>query len=222
MRILIVGDDPQLGLGLQAGLRREGLAADWVKDGDAAEHALRMDRFDLLVLDPGLPDRDGLALLRKLRDEGVSIPVLILTAREAVSDLVAGPDAGADDYLAKPFNLDEVSGRIRALARKSRTQPAPLLRAGDLKLDRIRRRVTIKNRQVSLSRKEYALLEALIDSPDQAVSRARLQASAYDWKAEIESNAIEVHIHNLRRKIGRDRILTVRGIGYQVVSKPGA
>lgn len=221
MRILIVGDDPQLGLGLQTGLRREGLAADWVKDGDAAEHALRMDRFDLLVLDPGLPDRDGLALLRKLRDEGVGIPVLILTAREAVSDLMAGPDTGADDYLAKPFNLDEVSGRIRALARKSRTQPAPLLRAGDLKLDRIRRRVTIKNRQVSLSRKEYALLEALIDSPDQAVSRARLQANAYDWKAEIESNAIEVHIHNLRRKIGRDRILTVRGIGYQVVSKPG-
>ena len=222
MRVLIVEDDSLLGPGLQTGLRQDGYAADWVQDADAAEHALRLEHFDVMALDLGLPGRDGLALLRELRSKGVCIPVLILTARDAISDRVAGLDAGADDYLVKPFNLDELSARIRALARRSRVQSAPLLQAGGLVLDTVRRQVTLGRRRLSLSRKEYALLEALMSNPDHVVRRARLQATAYDWQEDVESNALEVHIHNLRRKIGKERILTVRGVGYQLVSAPGA
>ena len=219
MRILIVDDDPQLGLGLQDGLRRDGCSADWVKDADAAKQALRIDHFDVLVLDLALPERDDLSLLRELRQEGLTIPVLLLTSREFVSNRISGLDAGADDCLNKPFSLDELSARIRALARRSSVQTALLLRAGDLELDTVRHRVTVKHEEVDLSPKEYALLEALIGSPDQAVPRDRLQATAYDLPQEVESNAMEVHIHNLRRKIGKERILTVRGVGYQMVSK---
>jgi two-component system, OmpR family, response regulator QseB len=222
MRILIVEDDASLGAGLKTGLGQDGYAADWVQDADAAEHALRLDHFDLMVLDLGLPGRDGLALLRDLRRGGYCQPVLILTARDEVEDRIAGLDSGGDDYLVKPFDLDELSARIRALTRRSRGQPAPSVRAGDLVLDTATRQVILGDRPVCLSPKEYALLEALINSADEVVLRSRLLATAYGWQDEVESNALEVHIHNLRRKLGTQRILTVRGVGYQLVSAPPA
>jgi DNA-binding response OmpR family regulator len=218
MRILIVEDDALLGSGLKTGLGQDGYAADWVHDADAAEHALRVEYFDLVVLDLGLPGRDGLALLRDLRRKGVDLPVLILTARDAVADRVAGLDAGGDDFLGKPFDLDELSARIRALTRRCCGQSASLMRAGDLALDTAGRQVTLGHRSLCLSPKEYSLLEALISNADQVVPRSRLQATAYGWQDDVESNALDVHIHNLRRKLGRQRILTVRGVGYQLVS----
>ena len=220
MRILVVEDDPLLGPGLQVGLRQDGHVVDWVRDADAAEHALRVEHFDLLVLDLGLPHRDGLTLLRDLRNGGVCLPVLILTARNSVSDRVAGLDAGADDYLVKPFDLDELGARARALARRNRGHAGPTLAAGDLALDTVRREVTLGRRSLCLPPREYALLEALIGEADQVVSRERLQAAVYGWRQDPEGNPLEVHIHHLRRKLGKQRILTVRGVGYRLVSEP--
>ncbi len=222
MRILIVEDDASLGAGLKTGLGQDGYAADWVQDAAAAEHALRLEHFDLVVLDLGLPGRDGLALLRDLRRDGFCLPVLILTARDAVAERVAGLDAGADDYLIKPCDLDELSARIRALRRRSQGNSGSVLRVGDLTLDSVGRQVTLGDRLLCLSPREYALLETLLGSPDQVVPRARLQAATYGWGDEVESNALEVHIHHLRRKLGKDRIQTVRGVGYRLVSGPGA
>ncbi len=218
MRILIVEDDTLLGPGLKTGLGQDGYAADWVQDAEAAEHALRIEHFDLLVLDLGLPGRDGLSLLRDLRRDGFCLPVLILTARDAVADRVAGLDAGGDDFLIKPFDLDELSARIRALTRRSQGQPGPLTRFGDLALDTTRRQASLGHRTLCLSPKEYILLEALIRSADQVVSRAQLQSSAYGWQDDVESNTLDVHIHNLRRKLGKDRIVTVRGVGYRLIA----
>jgi two-component system, OmpR family, response regulator len=218
MRILIVEDDAQLAMGLKAGLGQDGYAADWVQNAEAAEHAIRTEHFDLVVLDLGLPGRDGLALLGDLRRDGLCIPVLILTARDAVADRVAGLDAGGDDFLAKPFDLDELNARIRALTRRSRGQPGPLMQCGDLTLDAARRQAILGQQRLCLSPKEYVLLEALISSAEQVVPRAQLQATAYGWQDEVESNALDVHIHNLRRKLGKERILTVRGVGYRLVS----
>ena len=222
MRILIVEDDALLGAGLKTGLGQDGYAADWVRDAAAAEHALHLDHFDLVVLDLGLPGRDGLTLLRDLRRDGFCLPILILTARDAVASRVEGLDAGADDYMVKPCDLNELSARIRALVRRSHGQSASLVRIGDLVLDTAKRQVTIGERPVCLSPKEYALLEALINNADEVVSRARLQATAYGWQDEVESNVLDVHMHNLRRKLGGQRILTVRGVGYQLVSDPHA
>jgi two-component system, OmpR family, response regulator QseB len=222
MRILIVEDNASLGAGLKTGLGQDGYAADWVRDASAAEHALRLEHFDLMVLDLGLPGRDGLALLRDLRRDGFCLPVLILTARDSVGDRVAGLDAGGDDYLVKPFDLDELNARIRALARRSQGQSASLVHVADLVLDTARREVTLGGQPVCLSPKEYALLEALMNSADEVVPRARLQATAYGWQDEVESNALEVHIHNLRRKLGAQRIVTARGVGYRLVSEPDA
>ena len=218
MRILIVEDDRQLGKGLKTGLGQDGYAVDWVQDADAAEHAIRMEHFDLVVLDLGLPGRDGLALLEDLRQEGFCFPVLILTARDAVADRVAGLDAGGDDFLVKPFDLDELNARIRALTRRSRGQPAPLITIGDLAIDTGSRQVTLKRRPLCLSPKEFAVLEALASNLDQVVPRARLQETVYSWGDEVASNALEVHVHNLRRKLGKHRIVTVRGVGYRLVS----
>ncbi len=220
MRILIVEDDPLLGSGLKTGLGQDGYAADWVRSADPAEHALRVEHFDVMVLDLGLPGRDGLTLLRDLRSQGIDLPVLILTARDAITDKVEGLDAGADDYLVKPFDLDELSARIRALTRRGGGHAAPRLQAGELALDTSRRSVTLGDQTLSLSPREYALLETLIARADQVVPRARLQATTYGWRDEIESNALEVHIHNLRAKLGKGRILTVRGVGYRLVSDP--
>jgi two-component system, OmpR family, response regulator QseB len=218
MRILIVEDDLDLGKGLKTGLGQDGYAADWVQDAEAAEHAIRMEHFDLVVLDLGLPGRDGLDLLKDLRRQGVCTPVLILTARDAVADRVAGLDAGGDDFLIKPFDLDELNARIRALARRSRGQPSAVLKIGDLSIDSASRQVTRKQRPLCLSPKEFAVLEALASQVDQVVPRARLEETVYAWGDEVASNALEVHVHNLRRKLGKRRILTERGIGYRLVS----
>lgn len=222
MRILIVEDDASLGAGLKTGLGQDGYAADWVRDAAAAEHALRLEHFDLMVLDLGLPGRDGLALLRDLRRSGFCLPVLILTARDAVADRVAGLDAGADDYLVKPCDLDELSARIRALRRRSQGSAVSVLQVGDLALDPAGHQVTLGDKTLCLSPREFALLETLLGSANQAVTRAQLQAATYGWGDEVGSNALEVHIHHLRRKLGKDRIQTVRGIGYRLVSEPDA
>lgn len=222
MRVLIVEDDPLLGVGLTTGLGQDGFIADWVQTAESALHALRLEHIDLLVLDLGLPGRDGLSLLRELRRDGVTLPVLILTARDAIADKVAGLDAGADDYLVKPFDLDELSARLRALARRSRGRPAPALSAGDLTLDTAERTARLCGKRLTLSPREYALLEILIGNPDRVVTRARLEASTCGWHGDSESNVLEVHIHRLRRKLGPERILTVRGVGYQLVSLPGS
>jgi two-component system response regulator QseB len=220
MRVLIVEDDALLGAGVQAGLRQEAWAADWVRDAESAGHALRSEHFDALVLDIGLPGRDGLSLLRELRGEGRPVPVLLLTARDGLEDRVSGLDSGADDYLVKPFDLPELAARLRALVRRCRGQSSALLQAGDLTLDLARREATLAGCPLGLSPKELALLEVLAAHPDRIVSRAQLYSTAYGWLGDIESNALEVHVYNLRRKLGKDRILTVRGLGYRLVSRP--
>ena len=222
MRVLIVEDDPLLGPGLQTGLRQDGYAADWISNAADAEHALAFEHFDLMILDLGLPDRDGVSLLRDLRRQDLRFPVLVLTARDEVGERVAALDAGADDFLTKPFDLDELSARIRALGRRSRSQAGPVLAAGDLLLDTNRRHVTVAGRPIDLSPKEYAVLEALAGNADRVLPRQSLQHSVYGWQEEVESNALEVHIHNLRRKLGAQRILTVRGVGYRLVALPPA
>lgn len=220
MRILIVEDDPLLGPGLKTGLAQDGYAADWVQNAALAEHALRVEHFDIAVLDLGLPGRGGLSLLRDLRASGLTLPILILTARDTVADKVAGLDAGADDYLAKPFDLDELTARIRALARRDSGHATPMLRAGALQLDTQKRCLSLDGEILPLSPKEYALVETLIGRADHVVPRARLLAAGYSWDDELESNALEVHIHHLRAKLGKQRILTVRGVGYILVSDP--
>ncbi|MTW20705.1 response regulator [Allochromatium palmeri] len=222
MRILIVEDDPLLGPGLKTGLAQDGYAADWVQTAALAEHALRVEHFDVAVLDLGLPGRDGLSLLRDLRAGGLMIPVLILTARDTLADKVIGLDTGADDYLAKPFDLDELTARIRALTRRSCGHAAPILRAGTLELDTQDRCVSLDGEGVPLSPKEYALVETLIARADHVVPRARLLAAGYGWEDQLESNALEVHIHHLRAKLGKQRILTVRSVGYTLVSHPSS
>lgn len=220
MRILIIEDDHLLGAGLQTGLRQEGCTADWVQQASAAAHALHTEHFDAAILDLGLPDRDGLSLLGELRKAGICLPVLILTARDALEDRVVGLDAGADDYLVKPFDLAEVSARLRALIRRSQGQALAVFRVGDLVLDTVQRDAKLLDRPLSLSPKEFALLEVLASDADRVVPRERLHSTAFGWHQGLESNALEVHVHNLRRKLGKHRILTVRGVGYQLASQP--
>ncbi len=222
MRILIVEDDPLLGPGLKTGLAQGGYAVDWVQTATLAAHALQFDYFDVVVLDLGLPGQDGLSLLRDLRTGGLKLPVLILTARDTLTDKVVGLDAGADDYLTKPFDLDELTARIRALARRGCGHAAPVLRAGALALDPQKRCLSLGAEAVPLPPKEYALIETLLARADQVVPRARLLAACYGWDDPLESNALEVHIHHLRAKLGKARILTVRGVGYQLVSDPSS
>jgi len=216
MRLLLVEDDPHLGDGLMVGLRQQGYAVDWVKDGVAAELALATEPFDLVVLDLGLPRRSGLEVLKKLRGQGKTTPVLILTARDATADKVAGLDAGADDYVVKPVDLDELAARVRALTRRAAGRAQPILRHGDLELDPAAHRVTLAGRPVELSAREFALLAALLENAGRVLTRAQLEASLYGWRDEPESNALEVHIHHLRRKLGGDLIKTLRGIGYTI------
>jgi two-component system response regulator QseB len=220
LRVLIVEDDLLLGAGLQVGLRQDGHAADWAQDAASAAHALQLEHFDLVVLDLGLPDRDGLSLLRDLRRDGIELPVLILTARDSLEDRVTGLDAGADDYLIKPFDLDELNARVRALIRRGQGRRTTVLEAGALALDTVRRQVTLAGRPLCLPPKEYALCEALIVEQGKVVSRERLLAALYGWQQGPDGNPLDVHIHHLRRKLGKRRILTVRGVGYRLVSLP--
>ena len=214
MRLLLVEDDAMIGEAAQQGLRSEGHTVDWLRDGRQASAALSDNDYDAVLLDLGLPRRDGLSVLREWRARGKDVPVLIITARDAVSDRIAGLDAGADDYLVKPFDLDELAARVRAVSRRRAGRSESTLRAGDLELDTASRRVRWKGREVALSGREYALLEALADRPGAYLTRSQLESRLYGWDEEIASNAVEVHIHALRRKLDPQLIRTVRGLGY--------
>ena len=216
MRLLLVEDDSMIGAAAQQGLRAEGHTVDWVRDGREAELAVGNGVYDLVLLDLGLPRRDGLSILRGLRAKGEIVPVLIITARDAVSDRIAGLDAGADDYLVKPFDLDELSARVRAVLRRRAGRADSVMRRGALELDTATRRVTWKGKDVALSAREYALLEALADRPGAFLTRAQLEERLYGWDEEIASNAVEVHIHALRRKLDPGVIRNVRGMGYTI------
>jgi two-component system OmpR family response regulator/two-component system response regulator QseB len=219
MRILLVEDDNLLGDALHAGLKQAGHAVDWVRDGISASHALTTEGYAAMVLDLGLPRRDGLEVLRRLRGDSPerrTLPVLILTARDTVEDRIAGLDAGADDYLVKPFDLGELSARLRALLRRSGGQPAPLLSAAGIHLDPAAHRVECDGVPVELAAKEFALLHALLQNAGRALSKAQLEQHLYAWDDEIGSNTVEVYIHHLRRKLGAERIHTLRGVGYVI------
>jgi two-component system response regulator QseB len=219
MRLLLVEDDPMIGASVQRGLKQDGHAVDWVRDGAAAELALPGEQYELILLDLGLPRKDGLELLAGLRRKGVTLPVLVITARDSVADRVKGLDAGADDYLVKPFDLDELSARVRALTRRRSGRATPVIEAGALSLDPAAHTVMLHGRPVALSRREFSLLHALMKQPGVPLSRARIEESLYGWNEEIESNAIEVHIHSLRRKLGAEWIRNVRGVGYMVLAE---
>ena len=224
MRLLLVEDDAMIGASVRAGLRQEGFAIDWVIDGSSAEAALAAsagsDAYDLVLLDLGLPKKGGIDVLRGLRARGVDVPVLIMTARDAVADRVAGLDAGADDYLVKPFDLDELAARVRALHRRRSGRAEAVLRhrhGVDLvTLDPARREVRRNDALVPLSAREFAVLEALLERAGGVLSRAQLEEKLYGWDEEPGSNTIEVYVHGLRRKLGADLIRNVRGVGYTI------
>ena len=205
-----------IGASVRSGLRQDGFAVDWVEDGRAAEEALMQKVHDALVLDLGLPRRTGLEVLGAMRRRGDARPVLVLTARDAVADRVAGLDAGADDYLVKPFDLDELSARLRALLRRGSGRAGPVLEAGAVELDPATREVRLNGQLVAVSPREFAVLEALLARPGVILSRAQLEDKLYGWTDSVESNAIEVHIHSLRKKLGAEFIRNVRGVGWMV------
>lgn len=214
MRILLVEDDELLGDGLAAGLRHCGYTVDWLRDGKTARIALKTGEYAALVLDLGLPDLDGMVLLRGLRAEGNAIPVLILTARDSTWDKVRGLDDGADDYLVKPVDLYELAARLRSLTRRGPGTRPPLLQVRDVELDPATRCVRRLGEPVEVSAKEFAILEMLMHNGGKVISRAQLKSMLYGQGEGSESNVVEVHIHNLRRKVGADLIRTIRGVGY--------
>jgi two-component system response regulator QseB len=216
MRVLLVEDDSMIGESVRKGLRQDGFTVDWVRDGNAAEAALAGHSYDAVLLDLGLPRKGGAEVLKALRRAGNDVPVLITTARDAVSDRVAGLDNGADDYIVKPFDLDELAARIRAVVRRRAGRAESLIRAGDVTLDPASHRVTLRGSDVALSARELALLEALLDRRGAILSRGQLEERIYGWGEEVESNAVEVYVHALRKKLGADLIKTVRGVGYVV------
>ena len=219
MRLLLVEDDPLIGAGVQQGLQQEGFSVDWARDGVAADLALVSEVYDLLVLDLGLPKKEGGQLLIELRARNKSIPVLILTARDAIADRVKAFDGGADDFLVKPFDLDELSARVRALLRRRAGRATSSIVHGDLVLNLATREVSMRGRTLFVSVREFAVLEALLDVPGAVLSRTQLEEKLYGWGSEIESNAIQVYIHLLRKKLGRDFVKNIRGIGYMVPKK---
>ena len=216
MRILLVEDDPQLGDGLTIGLRQAGFAVDWLKDGNSADQALQSETFDFVVLDLGLPRLSGMEVLSRARSRGQHMPILILTARDATGEKVAGLDAGADDYLVKPIDLDELTARIRALTRRSAGRAEPLLIHGELALDPAAHTVTQAGLVVELSSREFSLLQQLLENAGRVLTRTQLEQSIYGWRDEPDSNALEVHIHHLRKKLGSELIRTLRGVGYTI------
>ena len=216
MRFLLVEDDPMIGASVQRGLRQDGLTVDWVRDGAAADLAVAAGVHELILLDLGLPGKSGLEWLAQRRARGVTLPVLILTARDAVADRVRRLDAGADDYLVKPFSLEELAARLRALGRRQGGRAAPRLELGPLSLDPATHEVSKDGQPVELSAREFALLHALMEDPGVPLSRTQLEERLYGWDAEVASNAVEVHIHALRRKLGAEWIKNVRGVGYRV------
>lgn len=220
MRLLLVEDDPMIGKSVQKGLVQEGYAVDWVPDGQAAELALGNGSYAMTLLDLGLPRKSGLDVLAALRRKRSDMPVLILTARDSVTDRVRGLDAGADDYLVKPFDLDELAARIRAVLRRRAGRAEPVIECGRLSLNPATHEVFLDGAPASLSAREFSLLQALMEQPGVPLSRARIEERLYGWGQEIESNAVEVHIHSLRRKLGVEWIRNVRGVGYMVPRTP--
>ncbi|AIL61059.1 response regulator [Pseudomonas alkylphenolica] len=216
MRLLLIEDDVALGEGIHQALGREGYTVDWLQDGSSALHSLLSETFDLAVLDLGLPRLDGLEVLRRLRQSGSALPVLILTARDATEDRIAGLDAGADDYLVKPFDLNELKARLRALLRRCAGRASALIQHAGITLDPGNQQVTYNGRLVSLTPKEYQLLHELLSPPGRVMTRERLTQLLYGWNEEAESNTLEVHIHHLRKKFSTDLIRTIRGVGYRV------
>lgn len=216
MRALVVEDDPMIGRAVADGLRGDGYAVDWVQEGVAAELALAVGVYDLLLLDLGLPRKDGLELLGALRRASSDLPVMIITARDGVADRIAGLDLGADDYLVKPFDLDELLARARAVIRRRAGRGSPEVRYGAVTLDPVRREVTFRGRPVELSAREFALLEALLLEPGAVLSREKLEDAVYGWGEEVGSNSVEVHLHHLRRKLCPELVRNVRGVGYRI------
>ena len=216
MRVLLVEDDTLLGDGIHAGLRLADYAVDWVKDGESARLALLDHAYDACILDLGLPKRDGLSVLRDLRGRGSRLPVLILTARDTSSDKISGLDAGADDYLTKPFDLPELQARIRAIIRRATGGASPVFEHAGVVLEPAAKRVTNKGELVQLSAREYSLLYDMLSHKNQIRTRAQLEESLYAWGEETGSNTVEVYVHHLRKKLGANFIRTIRGLGYQL------
>jgi len=222
VRILLAEDDPMIGASVRRGLTQDGFTVDWVEDGRAAEAALADRIHDALVLDLGLPRKSGLDVLSGMRRRGDARPVLILTARDAVADRVAGLDAGADDYVVKPFDLGELSARLRALLRRGAGRAEPVVTYGSIAFNASTREVRVNGEPVQLSARELALLEALLARPGAILSRAQLEDKLYGWSDPVESNAVEVHIHALRRKLGADLIRNIRGVGWMLARRDSA
>jgi len=216
MHVLLVEDDRMIGEGIRTALKQDGHAVDWLRDGNSAETALGHQEFDVVLLDLGLPGKDGLVLLRGLRARRKQTPVIVLTARDALQDRVAGLDAGADDYLVKPFELEELTARMRSVVRRRAGHAEPVIEVGEIRLDPATREVTRSGVPVILSAREYAVLEALMLRPGAILSRTQLEDRLYGWGDAIESNAVSVYIHQLRRKLGAHAIRNVRGVGYYV------
>ncbi len=216
MRLLLIEDDPMIGRAMQAGLLAAGFALDWVRDGRAGELALANAEHDLVLLDLGLPVKDGMALLRAVRARADPVPVIIVSARDTLAERIDGLDAGADDYLLKPFDLDELIARVHALLRRAAGSASGQTRCGGLVLDARRRMVSLDGASVTLTAREFALLEALMRRPGAVISRQRLEDTVYAWGQEVASNVVEVHLYHLRQKLGATRIVNVRGAGYRM------
>ena len=216
MQILIVEDDRPLARGLKTALQKQGYSVNHVENGNDCLHVISTEPPDIIVLDLGLPDMDGLTVLQKIRKKFTTLPVILLTARDSIDDKVQGLDCGADDYLSKPFEMTELLARLRVLERRLGTAQSALITLGDISLDTTNQLVTVKNVELELSRKEYMLLKSLMESAGKVITRATLEARLYSWGEEVCSNALEVHIHHLRKKLGTDFIKTVRGVGYKV------
>jgi DNA-binding response OmpR family regulator len=216
MRVLLVEDDAMIAQGLQVALRQAGFTVDWTGDGMSAASALRSTTFDLVLLDLGLPGRDGLEVLQELRRRGAATPVIILTARDEIQERVNGLNAGADDYIVKPFDIDEVTARMRSVLRRVAGRGDTGIQHRDIRLDPVTRTVERNGVPVNLSAHESAVLEALLQRPGAVLSRAQLEDRLYGWDSQIGSNAVEVYVHGLRRKLGNDAIRTLRGVGYFV------
>lgn len=220
MRILLAEDDAMIGESVRSSLRQDGYAVDWVRNGDLADAALASEHFDLVLLDLGLPGKDGIAVLRQLRARKQNTPVIVITARDDIEDRIKGLDTGADDYVVKPFNLDELAARIRSGLRRSAGHAGPEIEVLGVRLNPATRSVTHNGAPVMLSAREYALVEALMLRPGLVLSRAQLEERMYGWGEDVESNTVEVYIHSVRRKLGANFIQNVRGVGYYV-PKPG-
>ena len=216
MKVLLVEDDAMIGENIQIALEGESILVDWLTNGVAAEHALHQHSYDALLLDLSLPQRDGIDILRDLRARGDALPVMLMTARDTVAQRVLGLHAGADDYLVKPFDLDELIARLHALVRRARGRIEPLLIHGDITINAITKEVTKAHEPVILSSREWAILDALITRPGAILSRSQLEDRLFGWAGEVESNAIEVYIHGLRKKLGQKFILNVRGVGFMI------